>query len=104
MTGGSAESGMAVREGFEMRINEVNEAGGIMVDGKKKLIKILFEDAQSKPEVGVSVSQKLITADKVDVLISDAFNSSVTLATMDLGKRTQYYYYNSPKCKRCNFR
>lgn len=89
LTGPAAESGTALKLGMILAMEEWNAAGGIYVKeyGKKVPIKSLIEDCQSKPEVGVSVGEKLIVRDKVHLLIGDAFHSSVTMAVMELAPK-----------------
>ncbi|MDX5362244.1 MAG: ABC transporter substrate-binding protein, partial [Alphaproteobacteria bacterium] len=47
-------------------------------------VELIFEDSASRPEVGVSAAQKLLTRDQVDVLLGDSIASSVTLAIMEV--------------------
>ena len=63
LTGPAAEAGVALKQGMMMAVEEWNAKGGIQVKeaGKKLPVKILIEDCQSKPEIGVSVGEKLIT-------------------------------------------
>ncbi len=84
LSGPQANSGVAMRKGFEMAVEETNAAGGVTVDGKKQQITLMFEDSASRPEMGMSAAQKLLTRDGVDILIADSMASSVTLATMEL--------------------
>jgi len=94
MTGPAAEAGIALKQGIEIALDEINEKGGVYIKmyGKKVPIKYLFEDCQSKPDVGVSVIEKLITKDKVHMIVGgDAFHSSVTMAIMELAPK-----YNIP--------
>ena len=89
LTGPAAEAGVALKQGMIMAVEEWNAKGGIQVKeaGKKLPVKILIEDCQSKPEIGVSVGEKLITRDKVHMLLGDAFHSSVTMAVMELAPK-----------------
>jgi branched-chain amino acid transport system substrate-binding protein len=66
---------------------EINAKGGIAVDGKPQKLDLLFEDSTSKPEVGVALGEKLVTSDKVHVLVGEAYHSSVTLAVMELAPK-----------------
>lgn len=83
-SGPAAQSGLALRQGMTAAADEWNAKGGVTVDGKPLKAEPLFEDTQDNPAGGVSAAQKLITHEKVDFLIGDAFASSVTIAEMDL--------------------
>jgi branched-chain amino acid transport system substrate-binding protein len=89
LTGPAAEAGVALKQGFILAMEEWNAKGGVMLKefNKKIPVEIIIEDCQSKPEVGVSVAEKLFTRDKVDVLLGDAFHSSVTMAIMELAPK-----------------
>ena len=84
LSGPAAQSGISIRQGYEVAANEINKNGGIKVDGEQKTIKLLFEDSASRPEVGASAAQKLLGRDNVDILIGDSIASSVTMAVMDV--------------------
>jgi branched-chain amino acid transport system substrate-binding protein len=58
-----------------MWIEEVNSRGGLL--GRK--VKLVHYDDESKPETGARLYEKLITDDKVDLLIGP-YSSDVTLA------------------------
>lgn len=87
LTGPSAEAGTALRQGAELAAQEINAKGGIEVGGKKVDIELIFEDSTSKPEVGVSVAEKLVGRDKVNMLVGEAFHSHVTMAVMELAPK-----------------
>jgi len=89
LTGPAAEAGVALKQGMILAIEEWNAKGGVMLKkyGRKLPVKLLIEDCQSKPEVGVSVGEKLITRDKVHMLFGDSFHSSVTMAVMELAPK-----------------
>lgn len=86
-TGDSAESGVNVNTGIQMAVDEVNEAGGITIDGKKKQVEVIYYDTGSNAQTGLSNCEKLITSDKVDFLFCESFNSAVGIATMELAKK-----------------
>lgn len=86
-TGNSAESGVNVNTGIQMAIDEVNEAGGITIDGVKKQVEAVYYDTGSNAQTGLSNCEKLITSDKVDFLFCESFNSAVGIATMELAKK-----------------
>lgn len=84
LSGPAANSGISMRQAYEAAAMTANKEGGIEVDGEKREIKLIFEDSASRPEVGVSAAQKLLTRDNVDVLVGDSIASSVTLALMEV--------------------
>ena len=97
-TGPAANSGISMQKSWEYAVSKVNAAGGVMIDGKKKQIELLFEDCQSKPDIGVSAAQKLLTRDNVDILVGDLLHSSVTLAIQELAPsfNNKIFYSGQP--------
>jgi branched-chain amino acid transport system substrate-binding protein len=87
LTGPASEAGVALRQGAELAVEEINADGGVDLDGTPYTLELLVEDEQSKPEAGVAAGEKLITKDNVDYLIGDAFHSSVTMAVMELAPK-----------------
>ena len=83
-TGPAATSGISMKRAYEFTAKQVNDAGGLLVKGRKLPVEFIFEDSQSRPDVGVSAAQKLLTRDKVDVLLAELLQSSVALAIMEL--------------------
>ncbi len=87
LTGPAAEAGTAIKQAAMMAADEVNAKGGVDAGGKKVKLELLFEDSTSKPEVGVSVAEKLLGRDKVNLLVGEAFHSSVTMAIMEMAAK-----------------
>src|SRR3989442_11494894 len=77
LTGAFAASGNYVTNGAKIAADEINAKGGIL--GKK--IELVIEDNKSNPTEAAAVAEKLITSDKVPVLMG-AWGSSLTLAVM----------------------
>jgi branched-chain amino acid transport system substrate-binding protein len=67
LSGPETQFGVDTREGIELAIDEVNQAGGV----KGKRIKILFEDDKSKPEETNNKVLQLIDRDKVVALLGE---------------------------------
>ena len=87
LTGPASESGIALKEGATLAVEEINAAGGAGLSGSEYPIELYVKDSESKPDVGVSAAEDLITQDKVHYLIGDALHSSVTMAIMDLAPK-----------------
>jgi branched-chain amino acid transport system substrate-binding protein len=77
MTGAFAASGTYVVNGAKIAADEINAKGGIL--GKQ--IELVIEDNKSNPTEAAAVAEKLITRDKVPVMMG-AWGSSLTLAVM----------------------
>jgi len=75
LTGSEATFGISARNGIELAINEANAAGG--VKGKKLAVRVY--DSQGRPEEGAQAVTRLITQDKVVVILGEAA-SSVSMA------------------------
>src|SRR5881227_4095850 len=77
ITGPFAASGTYVVNGAKIAADEINAKGGVL--GKK--IELVVEDNKSNPTEAAAVAEKLITRDKVPVIMG-AWGSSLTLAVM----------------------
>ena len=66
LSGPVAAYGMAARNGIQLRVDEINEQGGI--HGRK--IKLLVEDNGYDPKRAVLAAQKLVNQDKVFLIAS----------------------------------
>src|SRR5690242_7524330 len=77
LTGPFAASGTYVVNGAKIAADEINAKGGVL----GKTIELVIEDNKSNPTEAAAVAEKLITSDKVPVLMG-AWGSSLTLAVM----------------------
>lgn len=77
LTGAVAASGNYVVNGARIAADEINAKGGVL--GSK--IELVIEDNKSNPTEAVAVAEKLITRDKVPVMMG-AWSSTYTLAVM----------------------
>jgi len=73
LTGSAAVWGENARMGLETALEEVNDMGGV----KDKKVQLFIEDSQSDPAKAVSAFQKLITIEKISVVIGDIASSNV---------------------------
>src|SRR5919201_6209379 len=77
LTGAFAASGNYVAEGAKIAEEAINAQGGVL--GRK--IQLVIEDNKSNPTEAVATAEKLISKDKVPVLMG-AWSSTLTLAVM----------------------
>src|SRR5262245_6560846 len=85
LTGDGASFGQSSREGTELAVDEINNAGGVL-GGRK--FRLLVEDDQSKPEEASNAVTKLITQDKVVAVLGEVA-SRRTLAAAPVAQKYQ---------------
>jgi branched-chain amino acid transport system substrate-binding protein len=85
LTGKYARTGQEQLQGFQMWVEEVNARGGLL--GQK--VELVYYDDESKPETGAKLYEKLITDDKVDLLIGP-YSSAVTMAASTVAEKHNF--------------
>ncbi|MCC7272481.1 MAG: amino acid ABC transporter substrate-binding protein [Alphaproteobacteria bacterium] len=81
-TGNLADSAEHVRKGLTLWLEQVNVAGGIL----GRPVELKTYDDKSDPGTAVRLTERLITSDKVDLLISP-FGSSATIAASAVNEK-----------------
>ncbi len=76
LSGGAAQYGTAIKNGFALAMDEINAAGGI---GGNKLVLVL-EDEQGKKEEAINVFKKLIFQDNVLMTFGPTLSNSAQSA------------------------
>jgi branched-chain amino acid transport system substrate-binding protein len=82
LTGTYAKPGTYQKEGYELCAQEVNDRGGVL--GRK--VEFVFYDDQSMPPTGVRLYEKLITEDKVDVVMGP-YSSAISEAVANVTEK-----------------
>src|SRR5919106_379805 len=72
LTGTTATFGISTRNGIDLAIDEVNQAGGLL--GKK--VRVIVEDDQGKPEEAQTVVTKLINKDQVVAVLGEVASTN----------------------------
>jgi branched-chain amino acid transport system substrate-binding protein len=70
---------------------EINEAGGLIIKGKRYKIDIIIYDTEGKAEKGVELVERAATIDKINVGVG-AYMSSMFLRCMDLIEKYKIPY------------
>ena len=78
LTGAAAGTGQAQLAGFELALEEINEAGGVLGEP----LEIVVEDTQANNAVAQSAFEKLMTEDGVE-FIAGGYSSGVTLSLVE---------------------
>lgn len=81
LTGDNAPYGNALKVGMDLAVEEVNSKR--ITDNK---LSIVFEDSQGDPQKAVNAFNKLVTADKVPMVIGDMFSAG-TLAIAPISEK-----------------
>jgi branched-chain amino acid transport system substrate-binding protein len=76
LSGGAAQYGVPIRNGFQLAADEINAKGGI--NGNK--IQLVIEDEQGKKEEVINVFKKLIFQDKVLMIFGPTLSNSMFAA------------------------
>jgi branched-chain amino acid transport system substrate-binding protein len=84
LTGGAAGTGQAQKAGFELALEEINAAGGVLGEP----LEIIIEDTQANPQTALAAFEKLMTEDEV-AFIGGGYSSGVTLALVESFKTFQ---------------
>jgi branched-chain amino acid transport system substrate-binding protein len=85
LTGDGASFGLSSRDGAQLAVEEINAAGGVLGG---RMIRLLVEDDQSRPEEASNAVTKLITQDKVIAVIGEVA-SRRTLAAAPVAQKFQ---------------
>jgi branched-chain amino acid transport system substrate-binding protein len=81
-TGPAAATGAAFDEGIKLAVEYVNSKGGVM--GKK--LEVVFEDTAGAPDKAASGFERLVTRDKVVMVLGESHSSSA-LAEVEVANR-----------------
>lgn len=83
-TGGAAATGQAFEEGIRLATDYVNAKGGVL----NKKLEIIFEDTAGSPDKAASGFERLVTRDKVVMVLGES-HSSAALAEIEVANRLQ---------------
>lgn len=86
LSGAAAGYGNAEKQGIQLAANEINQAGGINVNGQKKKIKLIIRDNKTAIATSASVAAQLATKDKVAAIIGPATTNAGTAAIPNITK------------------
>ena len=88
-TGLFAQASVSELQAYELWRDQVNAAGGLNVAGTKRPIEFVTYDDQSNPAQAVKIYEKLITDDKVDLLLAP-WGTPFQLALASLVERFRF--------------
>jgi branched-chain amino acid transport system substrate-binding protein len=80
LTGSIPVVGESSKNGAELAIKEINDAGGLEVAGKKYTLKLVVEDNEDKAESAAAAAQKLATAGVLAMIGPNASRNAIPAA------------------------
>jgi branched-chain amino acid transport system substrate-binding protein len=86
-TGPAAAFTVSYRKGFEMAVDEINAAGGVL----GRPLQVVFRDDAFSPAEGVRQAKELIDNEKVDVL-AGTFFSPIALAVANVATQSKMFF------------
>ncbi len=93
LTGAEARVGGFFKEGYDLAFEEVNKKGGLEVGGKKIPVQLVLQDDTSTQATAVSLADRLVNSDKVDLLLG-TYASHLVEAQSTVGEENRVPYVN----------
>jgi branched-chain amino acid transport system substrate-binding protein len=87
LTGDFSEPGTAAKLGYELWVEEINNAGGLL--GRQ--VEFVLYDNASDPDTAVADYERLITEDKVDLVVGP-FSSRLVIPTSEVAAKYGYAF------------
>jgi len=89
LTGTFGKDGALVRDAYVFWKETVNGKGGIEVKGKRYPLELIFYDDKSDPPTSAKLVERLITEDRVDLLLG-GFGSSQVIAASAVSEKFRF--------------
>lgn len=80
LSGAAGGYGNQMKQGIQMATKEINDKGGVNVNGKKKKIKLIIKDNKTSTSTSASIAAQLSNNDKVNAIIGTATTNAGTAA------------------------
>jgi branched-chain amino acid transport system substrate-binding protein len=93
LTGAEARIGGFFKEGYELAVEEVNRGGGVEVGGRKLQVQLTLLDDTSTQATAVSLAERLVNVDKVDLLLG-TYSSHLVEAQSTVAEQYKVPYVN----------
>jgi branched-chain amino acid transport system substrate-binding protein len=89
LSGRFGVEGKETDRGYRMWRDQINQAGGLTVGKKRYPVKFVFYDDESNPSICAKLYDKLITRDKVDLILSP-WSSGLNFAASAVAEKYRY--------------
>jgi len=89
MTGTLAKEGSLLKKGYETWAEWVNQRGGVNVGGTPNKVEVIYYDDKGDATTSAKLTEKLITEDKVNLILSP-YSSGIVAATSSIAEKYGY--------------
>jgi len=89
LTGAFGKDGGLVKDAYLFWQGAVSERGGIEIQGKRHPVELIFYDDKSEPQTSAKLVERLITEDRVDLMLG-GFGSSQIMAASAVSEKFRY--------------
>jgi len=89
LTGKFSPEGNETQRAYQLWLEQVNKAGGLQAGSQKYPVKVITYDDESDPSMSVKLYEKLITGDKVDLILSP-WSSANNFAASAVAEKYHY--------------
>jgi branched-chain amino acid transport system substrate-binding protein len=80
LSGGAANYGVELQRGAEMKVDEINKAGGLKIGGDVYKLKLIAYDHKGQAAEAATAANKLVFQDKVKFIIGNAVGATCNAA------------------------
>ncbi|NDY93225.1 amino acid ABC transporter substrate-binding protein [Ideonella livida] len=87
LSGPLAGFGLYQKWGYETAVNDLNKAGGLLVEGRKLPVRLIVRDDKTDPNVAASNTQTLITRDGVVAMLGSCTPALVNAGALVAERR-----------------
>jgi branched-chain amino acid transport system substrate-binding protein len=85
-TGKYAREGKFYVDAYQMTVDAINKAGGVKVGGKSYMLELKMYDDQSDPNLCARLYTRLVTSDKVNLLLGP-YSSGITIPASSVSEK-----------------
>lgn len=89
LTGIFGKDGRHVIDSYKLWAKKMNSQGGILINGNRYPVELFYYDDRSNPRISARLVEKLITVDKVDLLLGGC-ESSILYESSTIAERYKY--------------
>ena len=81
--------------GYQLAVKEINDAGGIEVDGQKKMVRLVSYDGQSNVNRYQQLAQRCVFEDEADVVMAGYTGAEREAARQEVVRNKVIYWHNN---------